>query len=105
MKVFTHLITHSIIFFYLPAYFKETVFLFTNGLWMWPGVEEGYIQYTQEGYKLTTISLRPLVFEAEAFLTGSLTHLLPYSLILLLTDYLSIQEVSVIILEIKQHLI
>ena len=77
---------------------------------MWPGVEEGYTQYTQEGYKLTTISLRPLVFEAEAFLTGSLTHftyslLLSYSLILLLTHYLSIQEVSVIILEIKQNLI
>ena len=91
--------------FYLPLCYKEIVFLFTNGLWMWPGVEEGYTQYTQEGYKLTTISLRPLVFEAEAFLTGSLTHLLSYSLILLLTHYLSIQEVSVIILEIKQNLI
>ena len=75
--------------FYLPLYCKETVFLFTNGLWMWPGVEEGYTQYTQEGYKLTTISLRPLVFEAEAFLTGSLTHF-TFSLTHSLTTTLSL---------------
>ena len=70
MKVLTYSLIPSLD--YSLAFIEETVFLFTNGLWLWPGVEEGYTQYTQEGYKLTTISLRPLVFEVEEFLTGTL---------------------------------
>jgi len=49
--------------------YHNTVFIHTNGHWLWPGVREGYVQYTVERVKLTTLSIRPLVFRAHQFLS------------------------------------
>ena len=43
--------------------------IYTNGLFMWPGVRIGYTQTTKDGYVLSTLSLRPLIFNVEGFLT------------------------------------
>jgi prolyl 4-hydroxylase len=40
----------------------------TNGNFLWPGVRVGHVQYTLDGYKLTTLSLRPLVLHVDSFL-------------------------------------
>lgn len=51
--------------------FEETTFIFTNGIWMFPGVKVGYEQYAYDGknsIKVTTLSLRPLVLRAYNFL-------------------------------------
>ena len=51
--------------------YEETTFVFTNGIWMFPGVRVGYEQYAFDGkrnIKVTTLSLRPLVLRAYNFL-------------------------------------
>ena len=51
--------------------FEETTFIFTNGIWMFPGVKVGHEQYAYDGknsIKVTTLSLRPLVLRAFDFL-------------------------------------
>ena len=49
--------------------YEEMSIIFTNGLWIWPGVRPGYSWKVDETTKLTTLSLRPLVFRSENFLT------------------------------------
>jgi len=54
--------------------YEETTFIFTNGIWMFPGVRVGYEQYAFDGQrniKVTTLSLRPLVLRAYNFLGSS----------------------------------
>lgn len=49
--------------------YEQTTFLFTNGIWLWPGAHVGFQQTTPEGMHLTTLSLRPLVFRVSNFLS------------------------------------
>lgn len=49
--------------------YEEVGIIFTNGLWMWPGVRPGYTWTLDEQTVLTTLSLRPLVFMSSNFLT------------------------------------
>jgi len=49
--------------------YEETSIIFTNGLWLWPGVRPGYTWKVDKETTLTTLSLRPLVFRSENFLT------------------------------------
>ena len=54
--------------------YEETTFIFTNGIWMFPGVRVGYEQNAFDGHrniKVTTLSLRPLVLRAYNFLGPS----------------------------------
>jgi len=48
--------------------YEETVLIFTNGHWIWPGVREGYVWHV-DGKELVTLSLSPLVFKSTDFLT------------------------------------
>ena len=48
---------------------KKSFILYTGGSFMWPGVKVGYRRKMHEGYMMETISLRPLVFKVENFLT------------------------------------
>ena len=48
---------------------KKSFILYTGGTFMWPGVKKGYRRRTQEGYMMETLSLRPLLFRVENFLT------------------------------------
>ena len=47
----------------------ESAIIYTNGLFLWPGVEIGHIHHINLGYDLKTISLRPLIFEVMNFLS------------------------------------
>lgn len=49
--------------------YEGTVFIFTGGNYMIPGVRIGYEQTNNLGHKITTLSLRPLVFRVSNFLT------------------------------------
>jgi prolyl 4-hydroxylase len=49
--------------------YHETAIIHTNGHWIWPGVKIGFEQYTFEGIKLTTLSVRPLVHRVHELLT------------------------------------
>lgn len=48
--------------------YDQVAIIYTNGLWIWPGVQPGH-QWDLGDTTLTTLSLRPLVFKAEEFLT------------------------------------
>ena len=48
---------------------KKSFILYTGGTFMWPGIRAGHRRKTQEGYMMETLSLRPLVFRIENFLT------------------------------------
>jgi len=49
--------------------FEEIALIYTNGHFMWPGVRPGHKFRVSEDTELTTLSLRPLVFRSENFLT------------------------------------
>jgi len=49
--------------------YEEFAIIFTNGIWMWPGVRPGHQWKVDDDTTLTTLSLRPLVFRSDNFLT------------------------------------
>ena len=49
--------------------YEGTIFVFTGGNYMIPGVRIGYEQTNSFGHRITTLSLRPLVFRVSNFLT------------------------------------
>ena len=48
---------------------QESAIIYTNGLFLWPGIEIGHVHHIDLGFDLKTISLRPLIFEVLNFLT------------------------------------
>ena len=47
----------------------QSAIIYTNGLFLWPGVEIGHVHQSNLGFDIKTISLRPLVFEVMTFLS------------------------------------
>ena len=47
----------------------KSVVIYTGASFIWPGVSIGHRQRTPEGFVLETLSLRPLVFKVENFLS------------------------------------
>ena len=47
----------------------KSFIVYTGGTFMWPGVRKGFRRRTPDGYMMETLSLQPLVFRVENFLT------------------------------------
>ena len=43
-------------------------------IWIWPGIQRGYVYELSDGIKLTTLTLVPKVFDVEYFFTDSEAH-------------------------------
>lgn len=49
---------------------EQSAIIYTNGLFLWPGVKIGHIQQSNLGFDIKTISLRPLILEVQNFLSN-----------------------------------